>query len=141
LLDHGKASKDLQKSHRLFMQICMKITSREKQLFLAQLRQYMRERGWNISRLAGESGVNQSQVSRILAGNFKTFGSNIRQLCITIDADPAAYYSGTRTEKDRQRIANSAISIWDGTHRDAEVVIALLREIAKLRKTRREALS
>jgi hypothetical protein len=48
--------------------------------------------------------------------------------------DSTAYYSGTRAEKDRQRIANSAISIWDGTHRDTEVVVSLLREIAKLRR-------
>jgi DNA-binding Xre family transcriptional regulator len=116
------------------MQICMKVTSQKKQLFLSDLRAHMQERGWNISRLANESDVHQSQVSRIAAGDFKTLGSNVIKICITLGMEPVAYYSGTRVEEDRKQIADSAISIWDGTHRDTGVVLSLLREIAKLRK-------
>jgi len=116
------------------MHIRMKLTSQTKQLFLSDLQRHMQERGWHVSRLAVESGVHQSQVSRILAGHFKTFGSNVMTICITLGMKPATYASGTRAERDRQQIADSAISIWDGTHRDTPVVVSLLREIAKLRK-------
>ena len=94
----------------------------------------MQDRGWHISRVARESGVHQSQVSRILAGNFKTFGSSVMKICMTFNMEPTTYSSGTRAEDDRKHIADSAISIWDGTHRDTAVVVSLLREIAKLRK-------
>jgi transcriptional regulator with XRE-family HTH domain len=94
----------------------------------------MAQRNWSISRLARESGVHQSQISRIAAGEFKTFSSSVMKICMTIGLEPAVYYSETRGEEDRKQIANSAISIWDGTHRDTAVVVSLLREIAKLRK-------
>jgi len=116
------------------MQICMKMTSQNKQLLLGDLQRNMQERGWSVSKVAKEAGIHQSQVSRIASGLFKTFGSNLVQICITLGMEPVKYYSVTREEEDRKKIANAAISIWDGTRRDAAVVVSLLREIAKLRK-------
>jgi transposase-like protein len=116
------------------MLICMKMTSQGKHLFLADLQRHMQERGWNVSRVARETGIHQSQLSRIAAGNFKTFGSNIIKICMEFGMEPAGYYSTTRAEEDRKQIANSALLIWDGTRRDAGVVVSLLRELAKLRK-------
>jgi transcriptional regulator with XRE-family HTH domain len=116
------------------MQIGMKMTSQNKQLFLANLQRNMQERGWSVSKMARETGIHQSQVSRIAAGDFKTFGSNIIKICMEFDMEPVKYYSVTREEEDRKQIANAAISIWDGTRRDAAVVVSLLHEIAKLRK-------
>lgn len=94
----------------------------------------MQERNWNVSDIARKTGIHQSQVSRIAAGNFKTFGSNVMLICMEFGIEPKNYYSLTQAEMDRTHIANSAISIWDGTHRDAKVVVSLLRELAKLRK-------
>ncbi len=79
-------------------------------------------------------GIHQSQMSRIAAGNFKTFGSNIMKICIELDIEPMRYGSGTRAEEDRKQIANAALSIWDGTHRDTVVVVSLLHELSKLRQ-------
>jgi transcriptional regulator with XRE-family HTH domain len=112
----------------------MKMPSQKKQLFLDDLRRHMQERSWNASKVARETGIHQSQVSRIVAGNFKTFGSNVMKICIEFGMEPLSYYSETREDEDRKQIANSAISIWDGTHRDTGVVVSLLRELAKLRK-------
>jgi AraC-like DNA-binding protein len=127
-------SQDLPELHQPFMQICMKMTSHAKRTFLSDLQQHMRERAWSISRLARESGVHQSQVSRIVAGDFRTLGSSVIKICMTLEMEPTTYYSRTRMEQDRKQIANSAISIWDGTHRDTAIVVSLLRDIAKLRK-------
>ncbi|MEH2564299.1 helix-turn-helix domain-containing protein [Bradyrhizobium sp. AZCC 2289] len=112
----------------------MKITSEGKKKLIADLQRYMQQRDWNISDLAANSGVHQSQISRIVAGDFKTFSSNIIKICITFGLEPQNYYENTREDEDRKQIANSAISIWDGSRQDAGVVVSLLREIAKLRK-------
>jgi DNA-binding Xre family transcriptional regulator len=124
----------LQKLTVRIMHICMKLTSDRKRLFLTDLARCMLQRGWNISELAGFTGIHQSQVSRIIAGNFKTFSSNVMQICIALEMEPKDYYEDTRGDEDRRQIANSAISIWDGTHQDTGVVVSLLREISKLRK-------
>jgi predicted XRE-type DNA-binding protein len=124
----------LQKLILAYMQICMKITSEGKKKLVADLQRYMQQRNWNISDVAANSGVHQSQVSRIVAGDFKTFSSNIIKICITFGLELQSYYENTREDEDRKQIANSAISIWDGSRQDAGVVVSLLREIAKLRK-------
>jgi DNA-binding Xre family transcriptional regulator len=113
----------------------MKITSESKKVFIADLQRYMGQRGWNVSKLAEITGIHQSQVSRIIAGDFKTLSSNVIKICIEFDMEPDSYQTGTRADKDRRHVANSAISIWDGTRRDAEILISLLRGIGKLRKT------
>jgi DNA-binding Xre family transcriptional regulator len=116
------------------MQICMKLTSDGKRNFLADLKRDMEQRGWNISALAAHTGIHQSQVSRIVAGDFKTFSSNIIKICMTLEMEQKNYYEDTRVDEDRRQIVNSAISIWDGTRQDAGVVVSLFKEIAKLRK-------
>jgi DNA-binding Xre family transcriptional regulator len=115
------------------MQICMIFSSDGKRAFLTELQRRMGQRNWNISVTAKNVGIHQSQLSRIVAGQFKTFSSSIMKICISLGMEPKDYYLGMRGDEDRRQIADSAISIWDGTHRDAEFVAALLREIAKLR--------
>jgi DNA-binding Xre family transcriptional regulator len=112
----------------------MKLAIQEKQRFLTDVKRHMAERRWNASRLARESEIHQSQVSRILSGYFETLGSNIIKICMILGMEPKAYHSATRADEDRLKIADTALSIWDGTRRDTEVVVSLLREIAKMRK-------
>jgi predicted transcriptional regulator len=112
----------------------MKLTSEGKKSFLADLERQMTQRGWNISTLAVQAGVHQSQISRIVAGDFKTFSSNIIKICMKLELEPKSYYENTRVDEERTQIANSAIAIWDGTRQDAGIVVSLLKEIAKLRK-------
>ena len=112
----------------------MKPTSEQKRDFATDLKRNMEQRDWNISILAAKTGIHQSQVSRIFAGNFKTFSSNVIKICMELEMEPRNYYEDTRVDEDRRQITNSAISIWDGTRQDASVVVSLLKEIAKLRK-------
>ena len=112
----------------------MKLTSEGKRNFLADLQRSMSQRNWNISHLAENSGIHQSQVSRIVAGDFKMFSSNVMQICIKLGLEPKTYYENSRDDENRRQIANAAISIWDGSPQDTSVVVSLLREIAKLRK-------
>lgn len=84
--------------------------------------------------MARFTGIHQSQISRIAAGSFKTFASNIMKICMELGMDPTSYYVPTKSDHDRKAIVDSVMAIWDGTHRDTEVVVSLLREIAKLRR-------
>ena len=113
----------------------MRLTSDGKRLFLTDFRRRLDERGWSISDLARFSGVHQSQVSRILSGEFKTLGSSVMQICTKLDLDPAKYLSRTREDRDREAIADSAIAIWNGSSRDREVLVSLFNQIARIRKS------
>lgn len=118
----------------------MRCTSEGKRILLADLQRCLQQRGWNISDLARFSGVHQSQVSRIISGDFKTFSSNVMQICMLLELSPGDYDRAGRDDRDdgdRKQIADSAIAIWDGTHQDAGTVVSLLREVAKLRKSGR----
>lgn len=112
------------------MQICMKLTSHEKGVFLRELRRRLKERGWSLTRLARTTGVHQSQLSRILSGDFKSFSSNVMQICKVLDL--GATPSGA--ERDRKAIVDSALGIWDGSTKDREDVVRLLNQIAKMRR-------
>ena len=96
----------------------MKITSQTKALFLADMQQRLTMRGWSHTKLAEITGIHQSQVSRISAGKFKTFGSNVMRICMKLDLEPSAYWDRTKSDKDRNAIADSAIAIWDGKWTD-----------------------
>jgi transcriptional regulator with XRE-family HTH domain len=97
----------------------------------------MKERGWTISELARHSGVHQSQLSRILSGDFKIFSSNVMQICKTIGLETDRSRTRSRSEQDREAIADSALGIWDGSAKDREVVVSLLNQIARMRKPSR----
>ncbi|MCA6108972.1 helix-turn-helix domain-containing protein [Bradyrhizobium cenepequi] len=115
----------------------MKLTSEERRALLASLRQRINQRSWTTTDLARNTGVHQSQVSRIIRGDFKTLSSNVLQICITLGVEIDARREGDQDEDDRRQIASSAMAIWNGTHQDAGIVVSLLLEIAKLRRTDR----
>jgi transcriptional regulator with XRE-family HTH domain len=115
------------------MQICMKATSREKGVFLRESRRRLNERGWSLMHLARITGVHQSQLSRILSGDFTSFSSSVMQICnaLNLGARPSG------ADRDREAIVDSALAIWDGSTKDREDVVRLLNQIAKMRRSAR----
>jgi transcriptional regulator with XRE-family HTH domain len=119
------------------MHIRMNLSSASKQRFLVDLRAAMRRNGWSQTELAEKCQLNQGQVSRICAGQFKNFSSNVMRICIMIGLEPEGYVADRPLVDDKARISETAIQIWDGTRDDAERVIALLRDILALRRSKR----
>lgn len=115
------------------MQICMKATSHEKRVFLRESRRRLKDRGWSLTHLARITGVHQSQLSRILSGDFKSFSASVMQICkaLGLGATPS------RADPDREAIVDSALAIWDGSTKDREDVVQLLKQIAKIRRSAR----
>jgi transcriptional regulator with XRE-family HTH domain len=115
------------------MQICMRATSHDKGVFLKESRKRLKERGWNLTDLARTTGVHQSQLSRILSGDFKSFSSAVMQICKALDLGATP----SEADRDRKAIVDSALAIWDGSTKDREDVVQLLKQIAKIRKSTR----
>jgi hypothetical protein len=116
------------------MQICMKISSEAKRVFIADLHRYMKKNSVGVSKIAALTGVHQSQVSRLAAGDFKTLSSNIIKICMELGFNLPRYQFDASYDEVRSRLADSTFAIWDGTPEDAEVVSSLLREIGRLRR-------
>jgi predicted XRE-type DNA-binding protein len=129
----------LQKSTLLIMQICMKLSSEAKRIFITDLHRYMKKHSIGVSKIATITGVHQSQVSRLAAGDFKTLSSNVIKICMELGLDVPKYQFDASYNEVRSRLAESAFAIWDGTPEDADVVTSLLREISRLRRGKARA--
>lgn len=63
------------------MQIRFALSMKEAALIALQLREAMERKGWSQLTLGKLAGVDQSQVSRIVAGNFVLLSKNVLKLC------------------------------------------------------------
>jgi hypothetical protein len=120
------------------MQICMKLASASKRTLVAEIRSRMSALSLNASQLAQICTVDQSQISRVLAGDFKGLSQNIMQICMHLDIDPVRpLRSAPEDDAARQRITESALSMWDGTPEGADLLVSVLGGMAALQKGRR----
>lgn len=122
----------------LYMQICMKLASESKRALVNEIRDQMSARRLSASELANFSGVDQSQVSRILAEDFRVISQNVLQICIKLGIDPSRFVGRVHgDEAAKRRIVDSALSVWDGTPEDADLLVSVLGGMAALRGARR----
>jgi hypothetical protein len=56
------------------------------------------------------------------------------QICNILNIDVTKARTPSRVDKDREAIVGSALAIWDGSTKDREAVVLLLRQIAKMRR-------
>jgi hypothetical protein len=120
------------------MHICMKLASESKRVLIAEIRSRMNARKLNASLIARTCAVDQSQVSRILAGDFKNISQNIMQICMYLGIDPVRLLRSAPVEDAAtQRIAESALAVWDGTPQGADLLVSVLGGMAALQKVRR----
>ncbi len=121
------------------MQICMKLTSESKRMLVAELRAQMDARKFDIKHLSTECNVDQSQISRVLARNFKGISHNIMQICITLGIDPIRFVIPSREdEASKRRVMDSALAVWDGTPEGADLLVSVLGAMAAMRGARRK---
>jgi transcriptional regulator with XRE-family HTH domain len=121
----------------LIMQFYMKLTTQHRIKLVGEMRSALQQRRWSVSELARRTLVTQSQASRIVAGHFKTYSSSVSTICMELDIQFASLGPSSGSDRDRRRISEKAIAIWDGTPADADKVVALLEEIVRLRDSSR----
>lgn len=121
------------------MQICMKLASESKRALVDEIRDQMSARQLSASELATIAGVNQGQVSRILAQDFRAVSQNVLQICIKLGIDPLRFVGRVHGDEDaKKRIVDSALSVWDGTAEDADLLVTVLGGMAALRGAKRK---
>lgn len=116
------------------MHIRMTLASDDKAVLLGELASKMQSRGLSVTELARRCNVNQGHVSRIMKGDFKRLSANVMRICMELEIDIGQFARGLRAGDDRGRLATSALSTWNGTREDAELLISLFETIAALRK-------
>lgn len=119
----------------------MKPTQDERETLLGKLQAALANGPVTQADVARASGVDPSQVSRILAGQFVTFGSAVVRICnalgVTPDAKPAR---GAQTAKQPMIARQAAWSkveiavkgLWDETPEGADRLVRVLDAIAAI---------
>lgn len=74
------------------------------------------------------TGVHQSQVSRILAGQAKRLSRNVQRLCKY--AEQLDSITAPESSSSADLLQARILDVWDGTRNHAEALEALLRELA-----------
>ena len=87
---------------------------------------------------AAETGIHQSQVSRLFRGQFTRLSPNVRTLlAYAANGAKVAVTDRSRSEKE---VVRAALQTWDATPEGARALVRLLksvREVRALRSTRK----
>src|SRR4051812_27323027 len=85
--------------------------------------------------IAIDTGIHQSQVSRLLRGQFRRVSPNVRVL-LAYAKKPKAYRTEERQEEvGRALVVKAALRTWDTTSEGARALVRLLRSVEDLRRT------
>lgn len=83
-----------------------------------------------ISRI---SGVHQSQVGRICAGQFKTYSFNVVQICKALDVTlPRATTIVEDEDPAWAKVQSSMRKLWDETPDGANAIAQMIEAVAKV---------
>lgn len=97
-----------------------------------QLRKEIMSWGTQIVRSQDEisknTGVSQSQVSKILSGNFKTISPNVRKICEYANIQ---IYSGIGFELPPE-LQEAVLDLWDGSKESERDLIKMLKSMKNL---------
>ena len=91
------------------------------------------------TRVAADTRIHQSQVSRLFRGQFKRVSSNVRKL-LAYAADPkgqAGAAEPAHTAKDA--VVRAALNTWDSTPEGARALVRLLKSVRAIREVQPRA--
>ena len=105
---------------------------------LARARAALQRLGGRIStvQIAADTGIHQSQVSRLLRGQFRRLSPNVRAL-LAYGAKPERRMAlERRREAAKASVIRAALRTWDSTSEGARALIRLLRSVQEIKRTR-----
>lgn len=85
--------------------------------------------------IAAATGIHQSQVSRLLRGQFRRLSPNVRKL-LAYRAQPARRANPRPPAQAKEAVIRAALRTWDSTPEGARALVRLLRSVESLRKPR-----
>jgi len=114
------------------MLICMKPTIKQIRDLHAKISKAVSVKGLSYADIAKISNVDQSQVSRICRGGFKTFSSNVVQVCIALNVKMPYPTTGMSSNLEWKKAQASMRRIWLQTPGGEAVITRMLDAIADL---------
>ena len=85
--------------------------------------------------LAARTGIHQSQVSRLLRGQFRRISPNVRKL-LEVKPDAKAPAPDVHAKK---AVIQAALKTWDETPEGAQALVRLLRSVDALRSVKADS--
>ena len=86
-------------------------------------------------RVAADTGIHQSQVSRLLRGQFKRISSNVRLLLAYAEQPRRYAQAKDPSVLSRSAVIRAALRTWDSTPEGARALVRLLRSVESIRRT------
>ena len=83
--------------------------------------------------IAAASGIHQSQVSRLLRGQFRRISPNVRKL-LECAGGPLKTPPAGKTKGGKDAVIRAALRTWDETPEGARALVRLLRSVQGLRR-------
>ena len=120
------------------MLICMKPTSKQINTLQARISEALKERPLSNAELGRLSKVHPSQVSRIRAGNFKTFSNNVVQICRVLGVRVPRIEPEGAMDPEWRKAQASMRRIWNETPEGAIMIRRVLDAIADLQAQPRQ---
>ena len=87
-------------------------------------------------RIAADTGIHQSQVSRLLRGHFRRLSPNVRALLAYAQKPQAHAPARQRETTAKAAVIRAALRTWDATPEGAQALVRLLRSVEALRRSR-----
>jgi transcriptional regulator with XRE-family HTH domain len=98
---------------------------------LDQLRTLVSSRLTSQTEIAMATGIDQSQISRILAGQVKRVSRNVAELCKFANQ----FYASGQNDPSRSAVLMGALrAIWDGSPAHAEAIASVLLSLRKFKE-------
>ena len=99
---------------------------------LDQLRALIAAKLTSQSDIAMKTGIDQSQISRILAGQVKRASKNVRELC----KFAKTFDSMAENDPSRSAVLMSAMrAVWDGSNAHAEAIASVVLCLRKFKES------
>jgi len=87
-------------------------------------------------RVAADTGIHQSQVSRLFRGQFKRISPNVRTL-LGYAGKAQRTAPAKSNEAAKASVIRAALRTWDATPQGAQALVRLLRSVDGIRRIRR----
>jgi hypothetical protein len=114
----------------------MQASVKKVTLDLAHARRALRRLGERAStvQVAADTGIHQSQVSRLLRGQFHRRSRNVERLLAYADKPGRRAAAPGRAQAAKASVIRAALRTWDTTPEGAQALVRLLRSVQDLRR-------
>lgn len=105
---------------------------------LARARRLLQRLGERVStvQVAADTGIHQSQVSRLLRGQFRRLSPNVRVLLAYAEKPARPIAPEQRRAAAKAAVIKAALRTWDRTSEGARALVRLLRSVQEMRRAR-----